>query len=291
MKIVGDLVRLRPIGDDDLPTIHGLEQTGWHCGRPLPPPSALEADDEYAERLRVGALSQFLVDEHARRTTVGMVSLYDVNRVDRWGYLAAAKFNSLDTSMSLIHGAVLFIDFVFNRWDLRKLYMEVAGHVYDNDLSMVPRLLDYEGVLSEHRYYQGRYEDCHVLSIRRESWHDHGAPVLRRVRDGVVSDASGSPVGTPSHGEGSLSQHDFLLRVTQLFKGEVPAHRITADAWLDRDMNLDSLQCVRLALEMERLAGTRLPDDFDPGDLTLTDCYSVYRTLSDPPSSADRDEP
>lgn len=62
---------------------------------------------------------------------------------------------------------------------------------------------------------------------------------------------------------------------------EIDPSSIIPEARLIADLDLDSLQLLRVAAFVESLAPIILPDQLDPADATIGDLHHYYRTLAE----------
>jgi acyl carrier protein len=83
-----------------------------------------------------------------------------------------------------------------------------------------------------------------------------------------------------------MSEEEFLDALAVEFVEEIDRAELVPEAGLVRDLDLDSLQLIRLAAFVESLAPIELPDDLDPGDATLADVFYYYETITERAASA-----
>jgi hypothetical protein len=115
-----------------------------------------------------------LVIRRTSQERLGILACYDLDLRNGFAYFGGAKFDRGSRSPDFIEGSVLFIEYVFACWPLRKLYLQVAEYNLDQIGSGVGRLLNEEGRLREHRFFAGRYWDEVMLSIDRAAWERRG---------------------------------------------------------------------------------------------------------------------
>ena len=83
----------------------------------------------------------------------------------------------------MVEAVALAIDYAFETWPWRKLYLEVPEYNLELFRSGLDRyFVRDKGVLREHVYLDGRYWDVHVLAITREMWATWAVPSLARLR-------------------------------------------------------------------------------------------------------------
>ena len=171
-------VSLRPIGQHDYDMLRHYELgeeliLRWRHRGMTPSP------EDYQRGLWAGVVAQFIVQVPSTRLPIGLIACYNADLVNRHAYLAGAKFDPADRSVTYFEAGVLFLDYVFETWEFRKLYMEVPQYNLSQIHSATTRLFVEEGRFKDHIYTGGRTWDQHILSITRESW-QAGADRLRQ---------------------------------------------------------------------------------------------------------------
>lgn len=77
-----------------------------------------------------------------------------------------------------------------------------------------------------------------------------------------------------------LTEGEFLEALRLEFADEIDPERFTLDAKVGRDLELDSLQLLRLYAFVESFAPITLPEQLDPWEATLADLHHYYATLA-----------
>lgn len=163
----GRLVALRPVRDADLAFLFALltdPAVGgrWRFRGAVPRPETFE------RMLWEGVLAQFVVEGAHDGVARGLVSCYGANLNSGTANLAVALLPSA-TGVGLgTEAFVLFVDYLFATWTLRKCYLEVPAFNLAQFASAIGRYFHLEGVLSAHEYYAGRYFDSAILACWRE---------------------------------------------------------------------------------------------------------------------------
>lgn len=182
-KLEGEHVALRPIEPADYLRIRRAE-TGsslafrWrHAGANVPP-------EQVAESLFSGVLATFLyTPRRAGAPGLGLVSAYGADPRHGFCYFAAGTlepFSSrFSTSAAAVESTRLFLDFVFQGWNFRKIHLECADFNTGQFGSFLDRL-DHEGTLKEHIFLSGQWWDFHTFTIWRDQWQSLRELGLRR---------------------------------------------------------------------------------------------------------------
>lgn len=116
------------------------------------------------------------------RRRLGVVSLTSADLRNATAYLSAISDEEVLGSGLMVEAVALAIDYAFETWPWRKLYLEVPEYNLESFRSGLDRYFVCEGSLREHVYLDGRYWDVHVLAITREMWATRVVPSLARLR-------------------------------------------------------------------------------------------------------------
>lgn len=76
--------------------------------------------------------------------------------------------------------AIMYLDYLFDTYPLRKVYSTVYEYNKQSLLSNIRAGFCEEGVLKEYRYYNGKYYDMHFFSITRERFATNLKKIARR---------------------------------------------------------------------------------------------------------------
>ena len=101
---------------------------------------------------------------------IGMVQLWQHQAISRHAHLTAFLAPGAEGQGWPLEGVVLFVDYAFRAFDLRKLYLESLSTELRTYESLVGRVLHEEGCLIGHRYVFGELVDCHILALYRDEF-------------------------------------------------------------------------------------------------------------------------
>ncbi len=150
--------------------------------------------------------------------------------------------------------------YVFREMNVRKLY----AYVIERNRLAIPgrwrQLITVEGVLSEHVYLDGGFEDVHILAIRQDRWPEAFGRADAAVPESLV-DAAG---GLTYRGFVERAAHDLGLDVDP--DGSEHLHLVD-------DVGLDSLGLTTLVMLVDELRGEPLDEAMIAGMRTLGDAY------------------
>lgn len=167
-NLTGRSCLLRPIEDADIPTLHRIALRR-DTGRYWRYRGATPSIQQFAHELwSGGAFTQMVA---ARRddagTALGLVVAYDLSAA---GHCKFGAIFDADVLGTVIAGESvrLFIDFLFEAWPLRKVYLETLEPAAERFSSTLDRHAVEEGRLIEHDFVDGRWVDLRVFAIWRE---------------------------------------------------------------------------------------------------------------------------
>jgi len=124
-------------------------------------------------------LAHFLIVARRTNDAIGVVAVYQANFQDGFAHIAAARFDPDRRSPLMMLGLGVFLQYVFNCWDFRKLYMEVPEYNYGQLASARDRLFVMEGRLRQHSFLGGEFWDQLILAIYRDTWREYATHFLR----------------------------------------------------------------------------------------------------------------
>jgi RimJ/RimL family protein N-acetyltransferase len=169
IPLIGPRAWLRPVKSTDYPFLFELGTAGtaltrWRYRGVTPSPEA------FAQSLWQGVLTQFLILSRSTNQPIGLVLAYNANHAQGRAYFAVQSRQDMLGSGLALEGCFIFLNFLFENWPFRKLYLEALDINFEQFASAVDRYIHIEGRLTEWEYYQGRYHDNIIASIRREEW-------------------------------------------------------------------------------------------------------------------------
>lgn len=158
--------------------------------------------EEFRHSLYEGVLAQFVVvSVDGQPTPIGLVSAYNADLANGHAYIAMLRARPTRhvSRGAMMEGAARFVQYCFDTWPIRKIYMEVPEY----NLTLIDTLMDAriaveEGRLTDYLFHEGRFYDQVVASISRPTWQDRmsrwvsglAAPVDSAARPAAGSQAT-----------------------------------------------------------------------------------------------------
>jgi len=163
----GRWVQLVPVTVQSVGFLYALaidEKNGfrWRLNGTVP---TIEA---FHESLWLGVLAQFLVVERSSGNLIGTVAAYQADLNGGHAYIAASMSDGVSDTGIGIEAVLVFVNFLFATWRLRKLYLDIPEFNLDQIGSGLGSILHEEGRLVGHTYYGGRFWDRVTLAIYHE---------------------------------------------------------------------------------------------------------------------------
>jgi RimJ/RimL family protein N-acetyltransferase len=162
-------IGLRPIRPEDFEHLRQAEfltlKGRWRTRGSTP------TADSYAALVSQGVLVQALAfrgGSGGDRSLVGWYQLYNVEHDQGVGSIGMASFD-WNGSAAFTVGAILFVDYCFSLWPLRKMYVEVPRY-NEHVISSFNDALVEEGCLRERVFYMGEFVDVGIYSLGRGTW-------------------------------------------------------------------------------------------------------------------------
>jgi RimJ/RimL family protein N-acetyltransferase len=165
----GRRVFLRPPEPQDLDFLYNLslgETTGfrWRFRGQIP------SRETFEHVMWHDVLAQFVVVGIESGRRIGLVVAYAADIRSGTAYIGQLMDDKSVRRGVGIEAASLFLNYLFNNWNLRKLYGEAPAFTMTAFKSGAGKLFRVEGILSDHIYYGGRFWDQYIIAHYREDW-------------------------------------------------------------------------------------------------------------------------
>jgi RimJ/RimL family protein N-acetyltransferase len=165
----GRRVRLRPVTPGDYEWLYQLNSLPELAHRWRARPGSINPA-QLGDFLWNNVHCQFVVCRRDGRA-VGLVVAYAAdlpNRTVRFGIVLDPQYHAVGWPLE---AGALFIDYLFDTGDFRKIYSEAIDYnlaTYKSALDL--GILRMEGCLREHVYSAGAYRDWYTFAIYRDDW-------------------------------------------------------------------------------------------------------------------------
>jgi len=174
----GRRVLLRPVGVSDhawlyLLSTHEENAFRWRYRGDTPSPEV------FLRSLWDQVLVQLVVEERSTKQPVGLVVAYGADFQNSHVQVAVLLDPSVQRQAWPHEAVILFVNYLFINWNLRKLYAEALGFNYQQFASGAGRIFRVEAKLREYHYWDGRYWDKFIFACTREDWDGLRARFLR----------------------------------------------------------------------------------------------------------------
>jgi len=168
-RLEGRHVRLRPVMPEDYEALFLLATRPdvtfrWRTRGNVPSPAA------FADALFRDTLVNFVVEPRGGGPIIGHMSCGGVQHRDGFAHIAMAARPEFFRTGVILEGAALLVDYLFDLYPFRKLYMESIDYNFQYLRAGVGTFFEVEAQFREHVWYRDRYWDQYVLAVYRKAW-------------------------------------------------------------------------------------------------------------------------
>ncbi len=159
-----EIMRLTPISGGDVGFLYTLATQPETCFRWRyrgAPPTL----DRFTEELTAQVLVQYVARQISDNEPIGHVVAYGGDPVHGHAYVGATFTPRITGTGHAARAVVLFVQYLFHTFPLRKLYLEVPGFNWPLLKSGKGHFFEVEGVLRRHDYYAGEFWDKYLCAI------------------------------------------------------------------------------------------------------------------------------
>lgn len=165
--MAGRFAALRPLmpGDEQLLYAAALDPSGSHRwryrGRNVSP-------EEFHESLHAGVLAQFIAVQRDGSPAAHVLA-YDYEPDPGHAYVGIQVLGPVRPEVSM-EAMFLFLSFLFTRFDLNKIYMDIPD--YNKGLVRNLPFIVLEATHRSHFFFDGEFVDRHIYAIHRSGWNE-----------------------------------------------------------------------------------------------------------------------
>lgn len=176
----GQFARLRPVNQKDYGFLYDISLSAknnarWRYRGVTPSPDRFIAD------LWSGILAQFIIESPDSNKPAGLVVAYNADLGNGTIYLGVLLDNEYHRKVWPLEAIGMFVDYLFQNWTFRKIYVETTEFSAADFASAAKVLFEEEGRLREHQYFQGRYWDFIYYALTRKRWEEKGRTLLNKM--------------------------------------------------------------------------------------------------------------
>ncbi len=176
----GRRVRLREVQPSDYAYLYALTsnpEVAWrwrYRGQAL-------SYESFVQRVEPGTLVHFVVERISTGEPLGYMQAFDASL--QWGWCHCAVV--LDPAVALggwaIEAPLLFLNYLFTLYELRKVYASVLEFNYEHFASFSGDRYQVEARLANHEWHAGRWWDLLILALHRTDWLRVGPPLVAKL--------------------------------------------------------------------------------------------------------------
>lgn len=178
----GKYARLRPLAQNDYAYFYDLSLSAqnnarWRYRGSTPSP------EQFVSDLWSGVQAQFVIETPESRKRAGLVVAYNADQANGTVYLATLIDNEYHRKVWPMEGILLFVDYLLQNWNFRKIYAETPEFSASQFSSGVGTFFEEEGRLRQHQYFQGKYWDFIIYALTRKLWEERGRAALEKFSE------------------------------------------------------------------------------------------------------------
>lgn len=103
---------------------------------------------------------------------IGFIYSYDYDVRNNYLYITLFIEKKSRNSIYGVESGMIFLNYLFNKYPIRKVYCTVYKYNKMSFKFLQNAEFEMEGVLKEHRYFDGKYHDMMIFSFNREKLDD-----------------------------------------------------------------------------------------------------------------------
>jgi RimJ/RimL family protein N-acetyltransferase len=134
--------------------------------------------DQFIALLWADSELLFTVRRRSTQEPVGMIQLTQCNHKNGTGHMTSFLAPAYTKRIWPAEGFLLFVNYAFQTFPLRKLYIEAIEPALKQFESLSGSILEEEGRLRDHEFFDGSYVDYIILALYRDAWNRVRPPFL-----------------------------------------------------------------------------------------------------------------
>jgi RimJ/RimL family protein N-acetyltransferase len=179
-RLVGRRVALRAVAVTDYDFLYDISMAPdnvvrWRFRGTTPSPEG------FIQTLWQGVMAQFLIVRPSNGAPVGLITAYNTDPRSGTTHIALIVAPPYENQGWVMDAVPLFLGYLFDTWNLRKIYYETIEFNYARFASGLGTRFHVEGCLRDHEYHAGRYWHVYTLAVYREEWEQRAERVMPYV--------------------------------------------------------------------------------------------------------------
>jgi RimJ/RimL family protein N-acetyltransferase len=181
----GRRVRLREVQPSDYEYLYRLmshPDVAWrwrYRGQAI----SFEAFTQVVER---GTLAHFIVERLATGEPLGYLQAFDASLQWGWCHIGVVLDPAIALGGWAIEAPLLFLNYLFQMFELRKLYASVLEFNYEQFASFAGDRYHVEARLTNHEWHDGRWWDLFILALYQTDWTRTGPALVAKITKPVA---------------------------------------------------------------------------------------------------------
>jgi len=226
-----------------------------------------ETPEGFRQSLHDHLLVMFSAVDRRTGREVGFLAAHEYRPLHRFAYVSMTFLPDVRRRGWPLEAAVLFVDHLFVRFDLRHLYFRIVEHEFAAVRSGAGRFFDVEGRLRDQLVVNGQTQDLYIATVSASRWQDDGRRLLDRIVGSNRSETGGHLPPTLVSTRAALVD---ALRAVMDLDGEP-----VGDDTNLVDLGFDSLDLASVLVEIEDRIGSDVPSDVLDEIAELGDAMTV----------------
>jgi RimJ/RimL family protein N-acetyltransferase len=168
-RLRGRRVALRPLTAQDYDFVYSISTAPenlvrWRFRGSTPSPEA------FIQSLWQGVMAQFMITRPDDGAPVGLIYCYNTDPRSQTTHIAIIIAPEYERQGWVMDAFTLFIGYLFETWNLRKVYYETIEFNYAQFASGAGSHFHVEGCFKDHEFHAGQYWHIYTLAFYREEW-------------------------------------------------------------------------------------------------------------------------
>ena len=126
--------------------------------------------DEIKKKLNYIYHEFMIIINVKKQIPIGFIYSYDYNLQNNYFYIAICIEDKERNATFGAEAGIIFLNYLFNYYPIRKVYCTVYEYNKQSMKFLQNAGFKIEGILKEHRYFNGKYHNMNILAFYREEF-------------------------------------------------------------------------------------------------------------------------